>query len=298
MAKNIVLFGAGASFGSDKFETPPLGANLFEALTEFNPDGWGAIDQDTAEKFKNDFEKSMKFLEDHSLPLLQKAMADYFFRFVPRSGNLYLKFARRIPHGWDGAFITLNYERLLELSLIQAGFQPIIGKPEKELQIELCFPHGCCHFFCESVMAQAAHVSFSGRNVRTYANDRIKVVSNPAEFSHRIKNDAFPPIMSYFDPEKMTTSGADFIDQQRNRCDDLIRNAERVTLVGIKVRPHDKHIWRSLAETDAEIIYCSGPNDSDSFDSWIKSERPSKKNLDLCGYFLDKFGNLSESLGS
>jgi hypothetical protein len=42
MAKYLIIYGAGASFGSDTTDIPPLGPNLYEALARFNPGGWGA----------------------------------------------------------------------------------------------------------------------------------------------------------------------------------------------------------------------------------------------------------------
>jgi hypothetical protein len=60
---NLILFGAGASFGSDDPSlVPPLGQNLFDALCKFNPRGWGAVEMESARQFRTDFEKAMKEL--------------------------------------------------------------------------------------------------------------------------------------------------------------------------------------------------------------------------------------------
>ncbi len=55
----VILFGAGASYGSERIGMPPLGANLFEALRRFNPSGWGSIGEPFATKFREDFEAGM-----------------------------------------------------------------------------------------------------------------------------------------------------------------------------------------------------------------------------------------------
>ena len=44
MAKYLIIFGAGASYGSDTGGLiPPLGAQLFDELARYNPNGWGSI---------------------------------------------------------------------------------------------------------------------------------------------------------------------------------------------------------------------------------------------------------------
>lgn len=53
----LILFGAGASYGSKNRDVPPLGDELFLALQQFNPDGWGSLSPSLAGKFRGDFEK-------------------------------------------------------------------------------------------------------------------------------------------------------------------------------------------------------------------------------------------------
>ncbi|OHE17008.1 MAG: hypothetical protein A2X96_08245 [Syntrophobacterales bacterium GWC2_56_13] len=58
----VLLLGAGASYGSDHSGTPPMGADLFEALRAFNPPGWGQLLLSLALAFRNDFERGMEEL--------------------------------------------------------------------------------------------------------------------------------------------------------------------------------------------------------------------------------------------
>jgi hypothetical protein len=57
--KNIILFGAGASYGSDNSGIPPLGNNLFSELARFNPPGWGSLSIEYKNTFNDDFEQGM-----------------------------------------------------------------------------------------------------------------------------------------------------------------------------------------------------------------------------------------------
>ena len=186
---NAILFGAGASFGSNNINVPPLGDDLFRALQAFNPQGWGSLPKNIENQFIGDFEKGMIKLSEshsHSMPILQRAMAAFFFNYLPNANNLYHILAQRIKAtNWRGHLVTLNYERLLELSLCHEGVQPVVDTSSlNNGQVELCLPHGCCHIFSKGVQASANGVSFSGVGV-TF-DGGIEVISNPNQFNHKI----------------------------------------------------------------------------------------------------------------
>ncbi len=297
---NVLLLGAGASFGSDTGGVPALGGQLFDALCAFNPPGWGALPAQFAPRFRADFEAAMTELGNthpHSVPPLQRAMAAYFFNFLPRSSSLYVQLARRIgAERWSGAICTLNYERLLELSIGSAGLQPVIGSgttPGRTL--ELCLPHGCCHIFCEGAHGVAGAVSFAAFGVTT--DGPVVVVSNPGQHRQRIDQDAFPPVMSYFEPSKRTTAGASFIAAQRGRWHELAAQADKIVAVGIRVRAHDDHIWDPIAQSRAAVVYCSGATAGGEFRRWASQARPQPQNIVLGGYFANEFDSVCRALG-
>ncbi len=298
---SVILFGAGASYGAERFGMPPLGKALFESLRQFDPNGWGQIQEPLASKFCSDFERGMVALSSSNpflLPVLQRSMAAFFFRFIPTAENLYIKLAKRIQaSNWRGSLATLNYERLLEISFIHVGLQPVLNAvASNNGDIELCMPHGCCHLFCESVKADALGVSFSGMNVST--NGPVVSINNHTQFLHRIQTDAFPPVMSYFEPTKRTTSGANLIDDQRKRWRQLSASATTIAIVGVHPRMHDSHIWEPLSSTSAQLIYCGGPAGEIAFDSWRHSVgRTKSTDTILRGYFAEEFNNLCTSVG-
>ena len=95
----IMLLGAGASYGSSRANVPPMGSGLFSELRPFNPPGWGALSSDMASEFERDFERGMGRLaktRSHDMPVLQRAMAAYFFDYLPTQDSLYLKLGRLI----------------------------------------------------------------------------------------------------------------------------------------------------------------------------------------------------------
>jgi len=152
MGGSLILFGAGASFGSDTGATPPIGPCLYNALAAYSPSTWGNILPKEAASLRADFEKGMReFADAHAndgyVDTLQRAMAAYFFSFDPQTTSLYLKLGKRmLDTAWSGAVASLNYERLLECSLRKVGLNVTVGACCADA-IELCLPHGCCHLF-------------------------------------------------------------------------------------------------------------------------------------------------------
>jgi hypothetical protein len=296
---SVILFGAGASYGSDRFGVPPLGPALFDALRQFNAEGWGQIGEPLASRFRSDFEDGMVTLANtnqFALPVLQRAMAAFFYRFVPTTASLYVQLATRIREkAWHGALATLNYERLLEISLLHLGVQPVVNTGSATSgSVELCMPHGCCHLFCESARGMASNVTFSGVNVTT--NGKVIAVSNPTQFWDRINNDAFPPVMSYFEPQKRTTSGANLISDQRQRWVQLCAYATTIAVIGVHPRTHDSHIWGPLSSTNARIVYCGGPSGAAEFKSWRRTSGRNASDIVFNGYFASEFENLCAAL--
>lgn len=275
-------------------------ADLFRALERLFPAVWGALPEGQLVLLRHDFEAGMREIGEkspHALPPLQRSMASFFFGFVPGGDNLYRDLARRIKdNAWPGALISLNYERLLELSLGAEGVRAFIGsRPDSGPTVELCLPHGCCHIFCESVRGPASAISFTGVGVST--RGRVEVVADPEEYSKRIRGDAFPPVMSYVDPAKLTTSGVNFIEEQRAWYDAIVKCARVIGIVGVRVRPNDKHLWGPLAATTAEVVYCSGKAAGREFSDWACASRGDKVSDVLYSHFDEGFEELCARVG-
>jgi len=307
--KNLIIFGAGASYGSGRVlfgntyngfidKVPALGNKLFYELQCFDSNGWGKLNGLIAKEFEDDFEKAMDKLfssDSYNIMPLQRSMASYFFRFQPTSNNLYYQLAKLIfKKQWNGALITLNYERLLETSLNNMGISTgyystppkfdINGSP----MIELCVPHGTCHIFCPAIEG-GGNMKFDACSVVSIGH--VELVNKQEEFDEKIK-DGLPPVMSYFIPSKKTTSGVDFIDEQRKRYKDLVTEADNIAIIGLKVREHDTHIWESLKISTAKLIYCSGADGAEEFNEWISKHRAGKNDVALRGFFKESFDEL------
>lgn len=309
MGRALILFGAGASFGSDAGETPPLGQCLYNALAGFSPETWGRVSLTEAASFLEDFEKGMKAFADArptQVDVLQRAMAAYFFQFKPSLTSAYVRLAKRIrDQNWNGALATLNYERLLTLSLRQAGLCVQYRPPELYTDLELLLPHGCCNLF-GNIRAPQSTPGVPGDNLvaqrRTILKlprradgteipvnlvtqnggpiafgervmldgEEIREIDAPDQYAKELRESTVPPVMSRFQPDKQTRAGVSFIVGQRQRFADLVRSAPVVAIVGVKVRPHDQHIWNPLAQTSARLVYCAGESAVPEFEQWKK----------------------------
>ena len=67
---------------------------------------------------------------------------------------------------------------------------------------------------------------------------QIRVIADSVEHRQRILKDAFPLIMSYFEPQKRTSTGRSFIESQRSRWCSIVSTAEQLVIVRIRVNPY------------------------------------------------------------
>jgi hypothetical protein len=183
--ENLIVFGAGASFGSDNSKCPVLATALFVTLTAKFPTSWGAIPPQFAAKFAEDFEVGMDDYIEHveqttqgmasissrplpyrlpSLNKLQADMARYFIEFDAAPQNLYRRcIAKAIARSarWPGALATLNYDLILPLSLISEGITPSIYPSTAPRTVEVCMPHGSCALYSKSLRIQGRGFSMT-----------------------------------------------------------------------------------------------------------------------------------------
>jgi hypothetical protein len=211
--KVLFLFGAGASKGaeSEKANQPPLGSELFRDLASDYPESWGKLH---SQPFDDDFESAMKklmLMDPDKVVSLKKEMAEYFFKFDSSSKNLYGELAKKFVQfiGIDTvAFVTLNYECLLERALVKSDFKPIYfgQKSNNSLgEVELCFPHGCCHFWLDGFSGPPESFSFSMGD--GLFDGPVIVCKDHEEFYRQLKTNPLPPIMSFIEPNKTNPTG-------------------------------------------------------------------------------------------
>ena len=258
---HVVLFGAGASHGSETSgKVPPLGRSLFDELVDFAPATWGALSSHWSDQFRDDFEKAMaSYIESDAFGApLQWDMAEYFYsQFSATKDNTYLALIQAVASKIDQCFFaTLNYDLLL----FQA--RKLAGIPSENLKV--CLPHGSACLCCEGISATQG-TSFTGG---LSTGGSIRFFRDLADLRAEKANNVFPPVMSYFEPNKFTVSCSDFVEAERRQLEQSILSATKVAIVGVKVHPIDKHIWEPLVATKAQILYLSGVIGANEFLNW------------------------------
>jgi hypothetical protein len=285
----VMLFGAGASFGSEpSARVPPLGPQLFDELARFAPATWGALPTPWPSRFRSDFEPAMAaFISAGGFGApLQWDMATYFYtQFTATLSSTYVTLFKVLADTIDQyLFTTLNYELLLFQARVLAGI------PRGKLAV--CLPHGSSCVCCTSISG-SAWISFTG-GIST--EGAVRVFRDPHDFITERHRNVFPPVMSYYEPNKFAVSGANFIRDERVRLKNTILSADRIALIGVRVHPVDKHIWGPLARTKARIIYLSGASAAVDFSTWTANENRID-DLSVPKYFGDGIGDLSAFLG-
>ncbi len=291
----IIFFGAGASHGSkdDVKCTPPVGEGLFEELKSYDKNGWGLIPEEFAQNLRRDFENGMiMYTEKNSGGLidLHKSMACYFYQFIPTPKSLYYKLAKKILDAkWNGCLASINYERILELSLAYVDLQPTIIFPSKKKklripQIEVLLPHGCCKIFIDEKNVYVKPNQYMD-GLKVKIDGPIVVAEDDSDFNYKINNNKIPPVMCYYEPFKRGTSGETFINDQRKRFEEKVLKAEVVCIIGVRVNCNDNHIWGPLARTEGKLLYCSGEKSGKEFKEWKRYNRKSKNDKIIYKYF-------------
>ncbi|UCH92384.1 MAG: hypothetical protein JSV88_19090, partial [Candidatus Aminicenantes bacterium] len=259
----VLFFGAGASFGSDKAlqsydstRLPPLGKNLYKALCDFEPKLWKQIDTlfDVYEDFEKGWETIQKSLSIRDLRLLLQSMARFFNQFDPSEVNLYRELARKISNAshWNGCFISLNYEALLQKSLQYESVPYNIEVTgyvytRSDNPIEICVPHGYIHVYMNLRGFEKA-LDFESYPINYFQTENM---DNPVWMADRY----CVPILSYYTIGKRTNFGNEYIDLQKKRYKDIVKNAKKILIIGVAFNQHDTHIWEPLAKTNSSLFY-------------------------------------------
>jgi hypothetical protein len=261
--KNVVLFGAGASYGSPHIlpESPPLGGSLFQKLRSLYPHPWADLPSPYIKEFE-DFERGMlRVMEsgEHWIGPLMQAMTLFFTSFRPDGSrlDLYSQLLTNLKTTGvisDTLFSTLNYECVLELAASQVGLSVNYNElPNPPNCVTVWKLHGSCNFIPDPQ-------EISMRRGASYAwgmtlNVKLRPV-DPVEAAKWVSGDnTLYPAMCMFTLNKPSQISPGVFAEYQRKWAELVISAENVVIVG--VRPHlpDKHIWLPLATTNADLHF-------------------------------------------
>jgi hypothetical protein len=266
----VVLFGAGASHGSPAVlpVPPPLSAGLYCVLAKAFPDSWGGVSDELRLKFEDHFETGMGALwgmypaalssPKPGVPSPHRLMQDMArlfmsYHLAPGGHDLYTRFMIELwnaSKGKDTCLSTLNYEHLAEQAMVKLGLKPQILRP-----------HGGCQLWPR----RGGRIFGSGRAVGQgfrSVSSRIRLLSSHAiQRLLNIPGQSKYPCMAMYLEGKVTQFGQRYLWRAQDRFARRVLSVNTVTLIGVKPWPTDTHIWRSIFETKATVLYVGGEND-------------------------------------
>ncbi len=296
--KNLFLFGAGASYGSNDVNpySPPLGNDLFHKLNEFEPHHWGRFPSEIVDLFNLNFERGMGEIWDkystHTADLMQ-SLGRYFSNFTVGSENLYYRLIsslKKTGKDKECLFSTINYDCLIEDASIKNGYK-IDYNPkfnQNSQAISILKLHGSCNFI--TAQLNASNIRFSKGIV---FEGGIKPIPFPSVRSYFSGNTSLPPVMSIYARNKPLQVSPNTIKQIQNVWQDYIQTVEQIFVIGLNPNIEDSHIWDFLTKTQAKIFYIGNEVD---FDQYTQNHRDSKENLFINTTFETSFMDLLKIL--
>jgi putative FmdB family regulatory protein len=262
-SRAVVLFGAGASFGSGDVapHPPPLGKGLFLELEKRPlPEN---LTPATRLVFRENFEAGMaRYFEESSGNVMefQRRLAAYLAQFRPGPKNTYGELARVLSR-FDVLYSTLNYDLLFELAAEQVG-----------VRVPILKLHGSCNFW-----PRTGNVDIKGfsaqRSVVADVEADVDVLTQPDTLARCEDDDAFAPALALYAEGKLVRVCPQFVRRQLVDWEQAVTSAAAVFLIGVRTYPQDDHIWSTLANTRARLHYFGREGDAAEFQRWASTER-------------------------
>ncbi|MGN6154883.1 MAG: hypothetical protein ACTHN4_04010 [Sphingomicrobium sp.] len=252
----VVLFGAGASYAcANVMPRPPLGPELFDAVTHQNPEL--SLPPDLTETFRLNFESGMSKLFEtapYRLTPLQCRIAVYLLKLEPKGPTLYDQllenlgiFARSIV--WS----SLNYDVLLDraasaafgpIDYVAGGHGPWIAKLHGSANFAAYHP-GISIADNKILSVKAGYVAFEGPIQALTIDQAISLFSDPKE--------AFGPAMSLYMAGKQDWVRSPILDNVRSDWRVAVQHATSILIVGVAYNPADGHVWNPILQSRARI---------------------------------------------
>lgn len=277
--KTLVLFGAGASYGSGDVSPhpPPLGngENGLFAKLELLGGVAASLPLEMRDLFKSNFEAGMAeyYKYSHgSTAELQREIAGHLAQFIPRITNEYCGILRLLGNS-DVIYSSLNYDLLFELACTLEGLTPCYRVTSDERSVSLLKIHGSSNFWPSMPIGSMKGITISDCTVDVQAPI---VCLNQSETLLRCKADkGAAPAMALYAEGKAVKVSPDFIRRQQAEWEQSVRDAANIYIIGVRVHTLDSHIWKPLGEAEGRVTYFGLPGDNPDFQVWSDASKKS-----------------------
>jgi hypothetical protein len=272
----IFIFGAGASYGAGGIlpEQPPLGVQLYSILERIYPGSWGSFPNDICEVFKENFEAGMQLVHDRfavAIPSLMREMAVYFVQFRPyERATLYCRLIEDLKQKnllHRTLFSTLNYECVLEFSLLNHSHTIAYFDEGSNNEIPVWKLHGSCNMFSQSI--QAGPGIAYGEGIAWEGGIEAFLDANRV-IQRCLVETALAPVMCLYMQGKPLSVSPAVIHAQQEKWAERVEAASMVVSIGVRPMTGDEHVWKPLAETSAPLFFIG---DRIAFNKWCKESR-------------------------
>lgn len=292
VVKILLLFGAGASYGSGGIkDVPPLGKDLFNKLKNNFPKSWSRIPPEFSKKFKENFEIGMELVYDNQdkidyIAELLKDLAIFFSRFkidYPNE-NLYCKLFNKYKSEIEKNEIlisTINYECLIESAI--ATFNPSIKYWGDGDGIEILKIHGSCNIIPLGLTGKGKYIPNKG-----VTEGPLQTVS-PETVEFKLDNIPAPPAMSLYARGKIVITRPSVIKRIQEKFQSSTNLVKLMAIIGVNPNPDDNHIWDYIKETNSKIILIAN---KDNCIKWLKENRANKDSIFLSNKFENSYNDL------
>ncbi|HBS0737338.1 TPA: hypothetical protein MAA64_002498 [Klebsiella pneumoniae] len=289
---NIILLGAGASYGSGDTipYPPPLGPHLFKNL-----EGLGGISStlpvELKTVFMDNFEKGM--LEFHNrypskTMQFQRELAGYLARFTPLDTNHYTRLIKSINPN-RVIYSSLNYDLLFEIAAAAQGLSTIYSNVKEKKSIRMLKIHGSSNFWPDLMGVQIRGSTFIS-NGEAEVEAGVRALNQKDAITRAVEEDSVAPAIALYAEGKQVRVCPSFVRAQQEMWGQSVRLAPKIFIVGVKINLIDSHVWDVISESKAIIYYFGLHNDKHDFEFWKET-----KKLNNCYFRESKF---EESIGT
>ena len=287
---SIILFGAGASYGSLDVapNPPPLGKDLFNALAADGGEAAGFSD-DLVKIFQSDFEKGMAeyvIRSDGNTMRFQRELAGYLAKFRAGPKNVYLNLLRRVGIK-RAVYVSLNYDLLFEMAAASLGIHTAYSNRSPSNMARLLKIHGSSNFWPDVAEGSFKNCTFSGNKIDVIAP--IRPISQEQTLRRCFLEDSLAPAMAHYAVGKALKVSPAYVENQQRQWVESVESASQIFIIGVRVNQDDDHIWTYIGKSKASVTYFGRYPDKPDYEAW-KANYGKKQ-----AYFIEK--PFSESVG-
>jgi hypothetical protein len=304
--KVVILFGAGASFGSKGMKTPPPLGNmsLFYDLIEKSVTWRRLLDDhpNCVEKFKPGFEHGMDYVIDLQASgkisylydlLKEMAIALLDYHIEKPANNQYWKLCKRYFKELkenELQFATLNYDCLIEEAILLIKPDSPINYWGGQEGIRLLKPHGSCNFVLHGATG-GGKIVFQNLDQLIGSLEAI----HPSLAKEKIMDSGgAPPGMCIYNTTKTNSFVNNEIEIIRNELQDSLRGANLIIVVGVNPRlKGDDHVWANIRNSHGKVGIV---DTTDKCQEWRNKFRKGKNDPILKETFMLAYKGICEEI--